>query len=453
MTTVFLSYRHESEEHSEHVRTLAERLRERVRPDGISVVLDQFQPAGGPDQGWAKWSADQVRHSTRVVMIITPAYVECMLGDLKPSGGRGSAWEARAIYHELYQVGGVSGKYRALVFGDGPGVALPAEMGAIHVFRFPEDEDDLVAWVRGGERPAAGAEANPSLARTPSKRRRLPAPWPWLVGGGAAVAAALVLIAYLTGAAGRRTGSVQEDPEFQRMVKMVEELHKQIPQPQPDRIQQEAESRAASPERYRDNTYYWRVGSTIRIGFLGGDRAIQDKVFAIAREWTKYANVSFVRAEAKDAEVRVSFEPTGEWSYLGTESLSIAAGEATANLGDPVDFGNEVESRHYTLHAFGHVLGLIHEYQTPAAASQVNLARAIAHFARPPNSWPRETVEANFKPLDNAGSYYADKPFDPYSVMLHKLPVEVMNSGKAFEPGDQLSPGDIAFIRRIYPGR
>jgi len=28
-----------------------------------------------------------------------------------------------------------------------------------------------------------------------------------------------------------------------------------------------------------------------------------------------------------------------------------------------------------------------------------------------------------------------------------------MNSGKTFNPGDQLSPGDIAFVRKLYPGR
>jgi hypothetical protein len=133
--------------------------------------------------------------------------------------------------------------------------------------------------------------------------------------------------------------------------------------------------------------------------------------------------------------------------------VSIPAGEATANLGEPVDFDNELESRHYMLDAFGHVPGLIHEFQTPAAKRQMNPARAITYFAEPPNSWSLETVEANFKPLQNAGSYYADKRFDQYSVMLHRLPVEVMNSGKVFEPGDQLSPGDTEFIRRPYPGR
>ena len=454
MASVFLSYRHESDEHSDRVRELAERLRDRLANNGVSVVLDQFQPAGGPDQGWAKWSADQVRHASRVVMVITPAYLECMLGDLKPSGGRGSAWEARAIYHELYQVGGISGKFRALVFGDGPDIALPAEIGAIHTFRSPDDEDDLADWVRSaGEPPDADGDA--PARPVPMRRRSRTWPTSWLLGGAAAAALALLVYFVVTPQSG--ASDVRDDPEFQRMVKMVEELHRQIPQPtdqpQPERVQQEAEARAEAPGRYRANTYYWPVGSTIRVGFLGGDKAVQEKVFAIAREWTKYANVSFARADAKDADVRVSFEPSGEWSYLGTQSLSIRAGEATANLGEPVDFSDELESRHYTLHAFGHVLGLIHEFQTPAAASQLNLAKAIAYFGAPPNNWDPATVEANFKPLPNAGTFYADKPFDPYSVMLHRLPAEVMNAGKVFEPGDQLSPGDIAFIRRLYPGR
>ena len=88
--------------------------------------------------------------------------------------------------------------------------------------------------------------------------------------------------------------------------------------------------------------------------------------------------------------------------------------EPTANLGPPsVDFDNELESRQLTLHAFGHVLGLIHEYQTPAAASQVNLDKAFTYFSGPPNRWTREMVEANYRPLKNAGGLYADKPFDP----------------------------------------
>lgn len=452
---VFLSYRQENDDQTERVRELAERLRAKLAVDGITVILDQFQPAGGPNQGWAKWSADQVRHATRVVMIITPGYLECMIGDLRPTGGRGAAWEARAIYHELYQSGGITGKFRALAFSGEPAAALPSELGAIHTFRSPEDEDDLVGWIRGENAPSPQRnEVEERKEASPSGTGRKKPFSPKLIGASVAVAILVAILAYFAGLPTRQGNTLQDNPEFQRMVKMVEDLQKQNPKPlSEDRIQQEAESRTETPDRYRPGTYYWPVGSTIRVGFVAGQKAIQDKVFAIAKEWSKYANVTFVKAEPNDADVRVSFDNTGEWSYLGTQSLSIPKGQPTANLGPPtVDFTNELESRQLTLHAFGHVLGLIHEFQSPAAASQVNLEKARAYFSGPPNYWTSEMVESNYRPLKNA-SLYADKPFDPYSVMLHRLPAEIMNSGKTFEPGDQLSPGDIAFIRMLYPGR
>ena len=126
--TVFLSYRQESDEHSERVRARADRPNQSLAAADISVILDQFQPAGGPDQGWAKWFAEQVRHATRVVMVLTPGYIESMVADdLEPTGGRGAAWEARAVYLELYKSRGITSKYRALAFSEQSSVALPAE--------------------------------------------------------------------------------------------------------------------------------------------------------------------------------------------------------------------------------------------------------------------------------------------------------------------------------------
>ena len=43
--------------------------------------------------------------------------------------------------------------------------------------------------------------------------------------------------------------------------------------------------------------------------------------------------------------------------------------------------------------------------------------------------------------------------FDPDSVMTGYLPAEVMISGEPVEPRPELSSGDIALIRKIYPGR
>jgi hypothetical protein len=50
---VFLSYRHETVEHSRAVFRLAE-----LRQAAIPVALDQFyldDNPGGPDEGWPKW--------------------------------------------------------------------------------------------------------------------------------------------------------------------------------------------------------------------------------------------------------------------------------------------------------------------------------------------------------------------------------------------------------------
>jgi hypothetical protein len=56
-TSVFLSYRHESDDHRARVRDLAERLEKA----GLAVVLDQFAQerdfhGGGPNEGWPRWS-------------------------------------------------------------------------------------------------------------------------------------------------------------------------------------------------------------------------------------------------------------------------------------------------------------------------------------------------------------------------------------------------------------
>ena len=81
----------------------------------------------------------------------------------------------------------------------------------------------------------------------------------------------------------------------------------------------------------------------------------------------------FVRAKSAASDVRVSFNEPGEWSYMGTQCRSIPTNQKTTNLG--INFDDELESRHFILHSFGHVLGLIHEHQAPSAKSLVNMER------------------------------------------------------------------------------
>jgi hypothetical protein len=145
--SLFISYRQENSAQLQRVRAFAEELQAVLSAHGWNVILDPLQRAKGPDQGWAKWSADQVRHSDRVLIVVTAEYVQCMLRDEPEPTGLGAAWEARAIYHELHRVSGITGKYRALTFRGDPHVALPVEVGDMHRFTAPDCLAGILDWL------------------------------------------------------------------------------------------------------------------------------------------------------------------------------------------------------------------------------------------------------------------------------------------------------------------
>ncbi|HEV2964908.1 MAG TPA: toll/interleukin-1 receptor domain-containing protein, partial [Candidatus Angelobacter sp.] len=60
---VFISYSHDSSEHQDRVRQLADRL----RCDGIDACIDQYTPA--PPQGWPMWTEEQIRTADYVLLV------------------------------------------------------------------------------------------------------------------------------------------------------------------------------------------------------------------------------------------------------------------------------------------------------------------------------------------------------------------------------------------------
>ena len=53
----------------------------------------------------------------------------------------------------------------------------------------------------------------------------------------------------------------------------------------------EVKSERSETARFNVKGKLWRIGSTIRIRFLGGDPITHEKVKTIASEWTRHANV------------------------------------------------------------------------------------------------------------------------------------------------------------------
>jgi hypothetical protein len=201
------------------------------------------------------------------------------------------------------------------------------------------------------------------------------------------------------------------------------------------------------------NESKWDIGTQIKARFLDGDEKLQDRVRAVATEWTgpQMANVSLRFVDAGDADIRIAFEQgNGSWSYLGTMCRDIPAGEPTMNYGWLTPDSSEDELRRVVLHEFGHALGLIHEHQNPRRPIEWNRAAVIADLSKPPNSWDPATIENNmFKKYEPA--QLTGTGTDSLSIMMYPIPAAWTNDGFSAGLNRALSDTDKDFIRSAYP--
>jgi len=80
---LFISDSHDSREHQDGVRGLADRL----RADGIDAWLDQYAP--NPAEGWPMWMEERIRTADFVLLVCTETYRRRVEGREEPGKGRG----------------------------------------------------------------------------------------------------------------------------------------------------------------------------------------------------------------------------------------------------------------------------------------------------------------------------------------------------------------------------
>lgn len=114
---------------------------------------------------------------------------------------------------------------------------------------------------------------------------------------------------------------------------------------------------------------YWQIGDTIRIKFLNGDAALQQKVKGYAELWLAYANLYFEYVDVNAyADVKIGFNMDDRyitWCTLGTDCKAIPQNEPSLNFyyNDP----SEAEFKGDVLRVFGHIMGLDFEHKHPAS--------------------------------------------------------------------------------------
>jgi hypothetical protein len=196
----------------------------------------------------------------------------------------------------------------------------------------------------------------------------------------------------------------------------------------------------------------WRAGRTIRVRFLEGEPSVQSKVEKIAKQWEKHANIRFDFVQDGDAEIRISFQPSGSWSYIGTDALSIPRGQATMNYGWLTPTTSDEEYSRVVLHEFGHALGCIHEHQSPAADIPWDREAVYRLYMGPPNNWTRDQVDVNlFQRYSRMITQYSQ--FDRDSIMLYPVPEDLTRGNYSVGWNTKLSPTDEKYIGRMYPGK
>jgi len=98
MRNVFVSYSHDSEQHSERVLEFANAL----RGHGINAELDRYNVR--PPKGWPHWCEKRLRpeNSDFVLMICTETYLKRIQDQVAADEGLGVFWEGSIIYHYIF---------------------------------------------------------------------------------------------------------------------------------------------------------------------------------------------------------------------------------------------------------------------------------------------------------------------------------------------------------------
>lgn len=194
--------------------------------------------------------------------------------------------------------------------------------------------------------------------------------------------------------------------------------------------------------------YLWERGQKIRVRFLNGDSALHAKVQQYARTWLEHANLDLEFGDDPAAEVRVSFRSdTSSWSAIGTACTQILGADTPTMNFDSIE---EENLSAYVLHEFGHVLGCIHEHESPAAGINWDKPVVYEYYEGLTPSWSKQQVDENIFAV-YAESQTRYSAFDPTSIMIY--PIDNSFTFGQLEVGwnKDLSETDKEFIGLIYP--
>lgn len=197
----------------------------------------------------------------------------------------------------------------------------------------------------------------------------------------------------------------------------------------------------------------WSPGEVITVGFATNETTpfVINKVKQFAKQWETIANVKFQFVDLSQAKVRVGFAKDGtSWSWIGRDVVTNTFNQKTVNFGWFDDNTPDAEFSRVVLHEFGHVLGFIHEHQSPNANIPWDKEKVYAFLGAPPNNWDRAKVDAQVFAKYSQSSTNSSV-YDPSSIMHYFFSADLTTNGMSLPGNTTFSPIDKAFSKQVYP--
>lgn len=196
-----------------------------------------------------------------------------------------------------------------------------------------------------------------------------------------------------------------------------------------------------------NHTKLWPKHRWLTIAFIDNPpEALQDAIEQLIWQWDPHVSLIFGLSKEANADIRISTNTTLNGSSIGTDALTVEAGQPTMYIGlkpsDP-DFKVTV------LHEFGHALGLEHEHQHPQANIPWNKPKVYKAYATQ-FGWDKELVDDQLFTTKGTDSSRV-APYDKTSIMHY--PVDKEFTDGIWEVGtySELSEQDIKSIGEFYP--
>ncbi|KAJ7813091.1 hypothetical protein B0H14DRAFT_2377291, partial [Mycena olivaceomarginata] len=126
-------------------------------------------------------------------------------------------------------------------------------------------------------------------------------------------------------------------------------------------------------------------------------------------------NIKFKRVE-ENGMLRISFDQEGNWSHVGKDNLAVKD-PLVATMNFDCRDGSGV-SKGTIRHEFGHVLGFLHEHQSPARRGRLTLKKDdVYKYYKQSSGWDKETTESEVIHEYSSSEVSNYSKLDPKSIM------------------------------------